>query len=178
MELRLWPEVEDQRNLEIRRPEVVECLAFRRRMKCVSRLDFDHNPLVHDHVDSLRRERVTLVEDGNGNFPTDKSTSFHQLAFERQRIHVLEKAEPKGEVNVKERADDVARGTLLDESVAHAEQLLPRVTAPSHAFQRHSPQFSKFRAGPRVTSSRGQEAPQQSPVTTVTSVFQSLTKPS
>src|SRR5688572_3017551 len=135
MELRLRTEVQDQRYLEIRRTQVVECLAFRRRVKRVSRFDFDDNPLVHDHVDSLRRERRALVEDGNGNLPTDKSTSFHQLAFERQRIHVLEKAEPKSEVNVIERADDVAGGALLDESVAHAEQLLPSVTAPSHAFQ-------------------------------------------
>ena len=45
MELRFRPEVEDQRNLEIRRPEVVECLAFRCRRKRVRRLDFDDNPL-------------------------------------------------------------------------------------------------------------------------------------
>ena len=62
---------------------------------------------------------------------------------------MLEKAEPKGEVNVKERADDVAGGALLNESIAHAEQFIPDVTAPSsHAFTRGT-----VRVAPRDSAS-------------------------
>lgn len=61
MELRLRSEVQEQPDLEARRAQIVLKLSRRGAMELVCRLGFDDEPVLDEHVETLRRYALTLV---------------------------------------------------------------------------------------------------------------------
>ncbi len=74
-------------------------------MQVFGGLDLEHHFVVDDHVESLMRDVGAVVLNEDVQLPVDAMSPMEQLAFERGRVNVLEKAETQRSVHREEGAD-------------------------------------------------------------------------
>jgi hypothetical protein len=105
VELRRAAEVQEQTDFELGRAEVVVELPFRIAMKVLRRFDLEDHFVIDDHVESLMRDISAGVLNEDVQLPVRTVAAMKQLAFERRRVNVLEKAEAQRSVHGVERSD-------------------------------------------------------------------------
>jgi hypothetical protein len=105
VDLRRAAEVQEQTDFELGRAEVVVELPFRIAMKVLRRFDLEDHFVIDDHVESLMRDISAGVLNEDVQLPVHTVAAMKQLAFERRRVNVLEKAEAQRSVHGVERSD-------------------------------------------------------------------------
>src|SRR5687767_3902252 len=71
IELWLGPKVQEQTDLDVGASQIILQLAHRGRRERLSRLGFDYQRVVHDHVDALSTQEFALVVYRHIQFPGD-----------------------------------------------------------------------------------------------------------
>ena len=74
-------------------------------MQVFGGLDLQHRFVVDDHVESLMRDVGAVVLNEDVHLPVDAMSPMEQLALERGRVNVLEKAETQSSVYREKCAD-------------------------------------------------------------------------
>src|SRR5687768_1212605 len=125
MELRLWAEVEEEADFEIGGAEIIVELARGCPVQFVRGLRLDDEAAVHDHVEALAGELLTLVRHTDGDFACDRVAAREELALEGHDVDVLEEAEAERVVDVEECADDGAGERRVEQWDTTHEAMLP-----------------------------------------------------
>ena len=77
IELCGWAEMEDDSHFQGACLQVVECLSSRERRKTGSRLVFDCDRVVNNHIEAVFRQWFPLVKNRHDYFSLDGMTAFH-----------------------------------------------------------------------------------------------------
>ena len=97
--------MQEQSHFEVRRAQIIEQLALCRAVELFGRLDLDDNRLLHEQVQSLYPELLTLVEHHDASLAADPVAPVPELTLHRQHIQMLEKPVAERVVYVIESAD-------------------------------------------------------------------------
>jgi hypothetical protein len=123
------PEMQQQANLERGRAQVVEQLSPGRAIEPFGGLDLHNDLFVHDKVETLRGQRLTLVENPGGVFAGYLVAPARQLALERPKVDVLEEPESEVVVGLESGTDDLVGQRLFQVVVQNACTQIPRSCA-------------------------------------------------
>ncbi|HEY2906558.1 MAG TPA: hypothetical protein VGJ29_11715 [Vicinamibacterales bacterium] len=79
MELRPGPEVEQQTDLELRRPQVADELSLGKARQLLGRFELDNHAVVYDQIESLPGYVPLLVVNGNQQLSDDHVPAIGEL---------------------------------------------------------------------------------------------------
>jgi hypothetical protein len=114
-------EVEQQTDLKAGGAEIVVELTLGVTMQMLGRFDFNDQPVIYDHVESVVRNLDSGIPHDDVELSSHPVPSRTQLDFQRCRMDVLAEAEAQPSVNREEGPDDGA-GELLFEQF-HANEI-------------------------------------------------------
>ena len=101
-------------------PQVVESLPSSKRRKNRSRLVFDYDTFIDNHIKPLFRQRFPLVGDRHDYFSLDGVTAFYQFSFKRERVDMFQETESQSVVPFIERPDDPRGGSSEEQfTISH-----------------------------------------------------------
>jgi hypothetical protein len=136
--------MEQQADLEIGSPQVVEQLSIGSLVQLVCGLDLDDELAVDDHVHSLVRKLVALVHDTNAYLSPYLMTTVRELTFQSRRVDVFEEPVVKRVVHFKERPDNRPCQSLLDELMSfHGLNIVQSAATASSKHCTTNPNFSR-----------------------------------
>jgi hypothetical protein len=106
-------EVEEKSERESSHSQVIDELSLGVRRQYFSRFDFQNDPIVDDHVESLSRHVAALVADVDSQFPNDGVSTIDELVLEGTRVTGFPEPVPEIVVDRVEPADDRPLGIRL-----------------------------------------------------------------
>ena len=80
----LGAKMEKKSDLERRRTEIIQRQAASLWVQNFGRFDLDHHLIINEHINSLVRQYLPLVNHRNGHFPSNRTTSPEQLFLKSQ----------------------------------------------------------------------------------------------
>jgi hypothetical protein len=107
-ELRSWPEVEQQADLEISGSKVVEELFAVRIHESLGRLELDDDLLLYHHISPEVPDTKIVVPHVDDLLTVNRESESRQLVGESLPIHGFQEAEAKSVVNTIEAPNDLA----------------------------------------------------------------------
>ena len=123
MESGLRSEMQEKSDLEGGRAQIAVDLPLGGPGEIGTGLDLHDDPVVHEHVEALGRERLPFVRDLDADFPAHAMSARAQLPFHRLDVHALQEPVSEDVVDLVERADDRVR-EIRFEKLGHAHSLL------------------------------------------------------
>src|SRR2546430_1497124 len=100
------PKVQKQSDFDVRSPQVVLELPCRSRWEEFCCLELDNHLIIHEHVDSLPRDAVILVEHTYLDLARHSVPASNQLTFKSDSVHRLAKSITKRVIDFVKAADD------------------------------------------------------------------------
>ena len=86
IELWMWTEVKQYRDLEARRAEIANSLWLRGCCEALGGLGFDDHSVINEHVQTPPRNELALVVNGDHDFSVDFVSAQRELVLERASV--------------------------------------------------------------------------------------------
>src|SRR4051812_637943 len=115
-EFRLWAEVEEKADFEVRSTEVAVELRLGNQGESLHRFVLDDDAVVDEHIESLIPDQVTQVVDRYEHLTSDAMAAPGQLSFHCRGIDVLQEPKAEHAVDCVECADDRSSERFLDKA--------------------------------------------------------------
>jgi hypothetical protein len=107
--VRLLAEVEQQSELDICAPQVVEQLPSELSLRDAASFDFYDQPILNQKIHAIRAYYYAVVVHGNRNLSLDTQSSLSTLVLESTNVHVLEKTKAELVIDGEERGNHYSR---------------------------------------------------------------------